>query len=133
MSYRLLLLVPLLGAIACGKQAASVGSPQPIVAAEPSDGDKDDAASKKVAAGQYQAAVGSFTCTDDYAGKIFSKILVPMPPPPLSPLTTKGQSERILPVGIAEPRPATLPSSLVPVRIPLPTRIDARPSPLPER
>jgi hypothetical protein len=129
MNYRLLILVPLLGAIACGKQAASVGSPQPVVAAEPSDGDKIESAPKK----ESLTAGGSFKFTDDDAGKIFSKILVPLPPPPLSPLATKAQSERILPAGIAEPRPATLPSSLVPVRIPLPSRVDARPSPLPER
>jgi hypothetical protein len=133
MNYRLLILVPLLGVIACGKQAASVGSPQPVVAAEPSDGDKIESAPKKEAPASALAAGGSFKFTDDEAGKIFSKILVPTSPPPLSPLASKGQSERILPAGIAEPRPASLPSSLVPVRIPLPPRVDARPSPLPER
>lgn len=126
-------LVPLALA-GCGKQGQSVGSPPPVVAAEPSGEDvPKDALAKQAPAAPPLAAGGEFKFPEDDAGKMLSKLLPPVPPPALAPLPPKGPSKRDLPAAIAQPRPAGLPDSVTLVRVPVPARLDPKPTALPER
>jgi hypothetical protein len=128
---QLILLMPISLATGCDKPAGSGdGVSTPIVVA-------NDAPSVKKASGEPTpamplAAGGVFRFSDDEGGKILSKILPPAANAPLGAPKAKEQSERPVPISIAQPDvPARANAQALP-QVPTPPQVGPRPSPLPD-
>jgi hypothetical protein len=129
------LIVPaMLAIIGCAKEqdrSASLDA-QPVAAAEQSEttlATANIASRKEVSA----VATHSSVLTDDGAGKLLEELTTSGSPGIRIPLPRKSPRERILPARIAQPEPADVANTLVPVRCPSPALADVRPVALVER
>jgi hypothetical protein len=134
--FRRYLVIPALFAVGCGKPPVSGGVTQgpSIAVADQALEVKDAAQAKKETVAAPLAEGGVFQFTDDDGGKLLAKRLAPPAPAPIGPpRVTLSPRDRQLPGSIANPEIPGALGSLAPPHLPLPSRIDFQPMPLPDR
>ena len=125
----------MLAMIGCAKvpdRSASLEA-QPVAAAERQSETTRSTANIESRNAEPAAVTQAAILTDDRAGKLLEEFTTSGSPGIRSPLPRKSPRERIMPACIAQPNPAAVANTLVPVRCPSPALADVRPVALVER